>query len=236
MIYQLQSIKILVSEVVSNLALGDREINYQDMYSWIADGLKHIGAYYQFTHKTADIEIEDYKGELPCDFYAMVRYMGSNQSTDSIFSNSYLIGDSDTTVENTSNNTNNYKINHNIITVGFREGTFSIQYLAFPLDDEGLPMVPDNEEYRNALYWKIIFHLGMQGYEFKNKKLNDIEYTGNKWNRLKISARAEAYMPDQQGYEELKNGYLKLIPTNNDFSRRFVNTNKPENLNLNGSN
>lgn len=236
MIYQLESVKITVSKIVRDLGLGDREINYQDMYEWIAEGLKEIGVSYQFTHKPATIIVEDWKGELPCDFYEMVRIMGSDQSTNSMTGNDYLIGDSQTTIDNTSNQSNNYKINHNVITVGFQTGELSIQYFAFPVDDEGFPMVPDNVEIRRSLFWKVTFQLGIQGFTFKNQLLNNLEYTGRKWGTAKLSARAEGMMPDPMMYERLKNNWLRLIPTNNDFDKYFTNTNRPENLNLDGSN
>lgn len=235
MIYQLESINIVIGKIVRDLGLGDKEIPWQDVVEWVAEGLKEIEVYYQLTHKQNTIDIEEYKGELPCDFYAMVRIMGTSESQEGIDNNDYLIGDSDTTVNDTAFTTNDYKINHNIITVGFVEGTVTIQYLAFPVDTEGFPMIPDNVEFRRALFWKVAFQLGIQGHTFKNQLMNNLEYTGKKWGHAKISARAEGMMPDPMMYERLKNNWMRLVTTNNDFSKRFSNTDRPENLNLNGS-
>lgn len=142
MIYKLESVRIVIGKIVRDLGLGDMEINYQDMIEWIAEGLQDIGAYYQFTHKPGTLEVEDFKAELPCDFYEMVRIMDTTVGN-RIDHNSYLIGDSQETINNTVNNSSEHKINHNIMTVGFRTGTVNIQYLAFPVDTEGFPMVPD---------------------------------------------------------------------------------------------
>lgn len=236
MVYQLESINVVISKVVRDLGLGDKEINYQDMIEWIAEALKAIGVYSQFTHKFAEIDIEDWKGELPCDFHAMVRIMSSSESGDPITGNEYLVGDSSTTINDTSHATNDYKINHNVVTVGYQTGTLSIQYLAFPVDTEGLPLVPVNDEFKRAIFWKVAFQLGIQGHVFKNPTLNDLQYTGRMWGKAKLSARADGLMPDPMMYERLKNNWLRLIPTNNDFSNRFTNSNNPENLNLDGSN
>lgn len=235
MIYKLQSINITISKIVRDLGLGDKEINWQDFVEWSAEALKAIGVYYQFTHKQVDIDIEDWKGELPCDFYAMVRIMGTSDSRYEPNNNDYLVGNSQTTVDDTSFSTNDFKINHNIITVGFQTGTITIQYLSFPVDTDGFPMVPDNDEFERALFWKSAYQLGIQGHTFKNQLMNNIDYTGKKWGRAKLSARAEGLMPDPMMYERLKNNWMRLVPTNNDFNKRFSNTDKPENLNFDGS-
>jgi hypothetical protein len=231
MIYKLESVHVVISKVVRDLGLGDKEINWQDMIEWLAEGLKDIGAYQQFTHKQEVLEVEDFKAELPCDFHAMVRIMDCD-----LINNRYLIGDSSTTINSTTSyGSNDYKINHNIITVGFQTGTVTIQYLAFPIDENNLPLVPDNDEFRRALFWKIAYQLGIQGYTFKNPMLNNLQYTGMKWGNAKLSARAEGNMPDPMMYERLKNGYMRLVTTTNDFENKFIKTNLPENLNLNGN-
>jgi hypothetical protein len=229
MIYKLESVHVVISKVVRDLGLGDKEINWQDIIEWVAEGLKSIGAYQQFTQKIEDIEIEDFKGELPCDFHAMIRIMTP------LIHNRYLMGDSSTTINSTANSTNDYKINHNVMTVGFQTGTVQIEYLSFPVDGTGLPLVPDDDEFRRALFWKVAYQLGIQGHTFKNPTLNNLEYTGMKWSKAKLSARAEAMMPDPMMYERLKNGYMKLVTTTNYFENKFIKTNLPENLNLNGN-
>jgi hypothetical protein len=235
MIYQLEPIQITISKIVRDLGLGDREINWEDFVEWLSEGLKEIGVYYQFTDKQESLTVTDYKAELPCDFYELIRIMGASASTLPMSGNEYLVGDTDQTITDSSFLTNDYKINHNIITVGFKTGTVTILYKGFPIDQEGFPMIPDNVEFRRALFWKVVFQLGIQGFTFKNQLLNNLEYTGRKWGTAKLSARAEGLMPDPMMYERLKNNWLRIIPTNNDFDRKFMWTNKPENLNFDGS-
>lgn len=44
-----------------------------------------------------------------------------------------------------------YDINSDCLTLSVKEGDVCIAYLEFPMDEEGLPLVPDMEEYREAL-------------------------------------------------------------------------------------
>ena len=75
MIYKLDSIDRVIARIVKDLGLGVDEIPYQDFVEWIADGLEHIGSYYQFQEKECNIIIENYEGMLPCDFYKSIRLL-----------------------------------------------------------------------------------------------------------------------------------------------------------------
>jgi len=75
MIYKLTSINTAISKVVRDLGLGDKEIPFQDMIEWMAEGLEHIGSYYQLEEKEAIILIEDHKGVLPCDFHKSIKFL-----------------------------------------------------------------------------------------------------------------------------------------------------------------
>lgn len=44
-----------------------------------------------------------------------------------------------------------YDVNADCLTLSVKEGEVCIAYLEFPFDDEGLPLVPDEESYREAL-------------------------------------------------------------------------------------
>jgi hypothetical protein len=44
-----------------------------------------------------------------------------------------------------------YDVNADCLTLSVKEGEVCIAYLEFPFDEEGFPLVPDNESYREAL-------------------------------------------------------------------------------------
>lgn len=75
MIGKLTSVNVIISKVVRDLGLGDSEVPWQDMVEWLAEGLEHIGSYYQMEEKEAIIVIDNHKGLLPCDFYKSIRFM-----------------------------------------------------------------------------------------------------------------------------------------------------------------
>jgi hypothetical protein len=233
MIHQLNSINIVISKIVRDLGLGDKEIPWEDFVEWIADGLKHIGSFYQFTEKVTSISIEDYKGELPCDFYKSIRMLSSN---DLLINNEHLIGVQETTLQGVKRTDTDLNINHNVITVSFRTGTIDLQYLAMPVDCNGFPMVPDDVSFEDALFWRVVYMLCLRGYEFKNKQLSDLTFVKRKWDFYCIQARANANMPDLDMQERLKNNFLRLKTDPHQYSKGFSTNGSPENLDLNGKN
>jgi len=182
------SIKEIIRRVVTNLRMQEEEILWDEIIEWICDGLEHIGAYYQFCQKETKITIEDYKGSLPSDFYKELRILNHDLYD---YHNPHLIIDADCETDKSKQVLSNratgfdYKINLNAITTAYKTGELTLQYLAFPTDEEGLPLVPDSVSFKDALFWKVAYHLSLSGYPFKNQQLSDINFTKGKWETRK---------------------------------------------------
>jgi hypothetical protein len=128
-----------------------------------------------------------------------------------------------------------FNINFDKITTAFRYGYITIQYLAMPVDDRGWPMVPDNVSFRDALFWKVAYHMSMRDpSKLRNQRMQDMEYCRSQWNRTCVQARAESNMPDLATLERLKNQWLSLVPNYNMERNDYRALGKPQNINLNG--
>jgi hypothetical protein len=73
MIYKLEKIDRVISSIVRKLQISNEEIPDLDFIEWIAEGMEHIGSYYQMEEKSATVIIDNYKGLLPCDLHEMIR-------------------------------------------------------------------------------------------------------------------------------------------------------------------
>lgn len=60
-----------------------------------------------------------------------------------------------------------YNIQGNHIQTSFECGFIRLHYLAIPVDKEGYPLIPDNENFKQALEWHIIRRLIGSGYDHK---------------------------------------------------------------------
>lgn len=240
MIQKYISINYVIRKVIKDLGIDDKEVFIDDIIEWIGEGLQYIGSYYQYCDKVADIIITDYKGELPCDFYALIRLHDRVDNLANSF-NSNLI----TRTDNTTNTTNDvtrskytsrdYNIVGNIITTSFKTGTLFIQYQGIPLDEDGFPMIPDNINYLDALMWKCAYQLSIKGYTFKSTQLNNFQYVESKWNRYCIQARANMNMPDADTLERLKNIMIRFKPDLNQYYNNFDTLGKQEFQNQRGN-
>lgn len=234
MIYNLTSIKTVIGKIITDLGLANEDISIDDYIEWIGEGLKQIGAYYQFTEKQALIPISNYKGELPCDFLYPIEIRDPNGNR--VRYNESLIGNTNTDVINNSFTNRDINLNYNYITVGFLSGNLTIKYLAFPVDNEGLPLIPDIAEYRDALFWKVCLQLSTRGFVFRQPQFNDYMFVRTMWNKACLRARAEANMPDADMLERLKNNWLRFKPDLNQYIKSFATNGKQESLTLGGKN
>jgi hypothetical protein len=128
-----------------------------------------------------------------------------------------------------------YNVNFNQITTSFECGLIDIQYLAFPVDDRGYPLIPDNQSFRTALFWKIAYQLSIRNPKcIPNPVMQDPRYTKDEWNKYCMQARASANMPDLDGMIRLKNNWLRLHNTTDDDMDNFRSLGKQQRLNLDG--
>jgi hypothetical protein len=110
-----------------------------------------------------------------------------------------------------------YYIVGNYIKLNVETGYLKIAYLAKPVDEEGYPLVPDEESFLEALYWYIIMKL--QYPEWAQGRIRDIVYfqSMHNWNYYCKQAYGRALMPNGDKYEALKNQWLNLYPELNSF-------------------
>lgn len=213
MVYKTISVKVVIADIIRNLGLNknNEDFSIDDFIEWIGFHLPLIGSYCQFKQKIVELCVEDYKASLPCDFYKFISLDNGYYYGDTY--NSQLIGDGcDSSLEKDLNrfpfSNNSYNINFDVITTSHRNGKITVRYLAFPTDEEGFPLVPDDESFRECLFWTVAYRLAIQGYPFKSPQMRDINFCRYKQNFYTIQARANAAMPDEPMMDRLTSRWL----------------------------
>lgn len=126
-----------------------------------------------------------------------------------------------------------YKVQGNYIDVGFRYGFVSLEYLAFPVDDCGIPLIPNTQNTKTAIFWKIVMQLCIQGSSFiKNDALKNLQFVTREYQRFTDMARADINTPDKQTMQKISNIYHNMVPHNADIHTNFVNLGKARVLNV----
>lgn len=108
------------------------------------------------------------------------------------------------------------------IKTSMRDGYLKIAYKAIPTDDNGWPMIPDDEGFKEAIYWYITMKMTYP--EWREGRIRDAVYydTRSNWNYYCKQAYGNAVMPqgaDQM--EALKNSWVRLVTEMDEHSTFF---------------
>ena len=180
-----------------------KDIPMETVIDYTIDFIRIVGTPPSFFEKTEVIEIEDYKGKLPCDFYEMkqVRTMDGQYFTSPL----------------------TYKIQGDCIFTSVESGEIEIAYLGMPINEEGYPLLPDNSTYIRALenyiklqWFTILFDTGkLQPQILQNTQQQYAWAVGQ--------AQAELILPTIDQMEMISNMWCKLLPdTTNDHQHGYM--------------
>lgn len=189
--FRLKPVDTIISKVIRDFGIGDKEISHLDYVEWIYEGLQAIGAYTQYEEKLdVPVKIEGYQGKLPMDYFAMIANPGLK-----------------------------YKVTHDTIIVQKKEGEVKINYLAMPVDERGYPMIPDNVSYDEALKWKVGSMLAIRG-DLPNKNIT-LEFAMQMWFKYVRQARAQGNSISADTIEKLRDVRMKLVPDQHQYFTNF---------------
>lgn len=107
------------------------------------------------------------------------------------------------------------------IMINIPSGFVKISYTAIYTDDDGMPLIPDLESYKEAIFWYIAMKLLYPKYlkgELNQSQYYDIRRS---WNFYRKEAYAEAMMPDEGEIESIKNDWHKLYPEFNEHNNFY---------------
>tara|TARA_R110000822_G_scaffold150784_2_gene289885 strand:- start:2420 stop:3136 length:717 start_codon:yes stop_codon:yes gene_type:complete len=221
---RLVSVKTIINRVYRRLNLNE-DLPEDDMIEWVGEALLRVGAFSQFVPKVCQLEISNGKVAIPCDFYKLVDInytlsVGTNLvlstfnplqwKSESFFSEYFC---DECKVSLWSNTFNPYfMINNAYIYTSFNEGTICISYLAVPTDEEGYPMVPDDEMTLDACSKYIIYQLDYR--EWRKGAIQDkvFQHSEREWHFGVGAAKGSLNMPNAQQLETIKNVIQRLIP------------------------
>lgn len=223
------NIKQILDNLTDNPLLQDlsleRAVNYAVRF------IQKVGMPSIFNEKTATINIDNYRGKLPSDYYEIiqVRLIDNNTpsiafrySTDSFHMSPNKIDSSDLT----------YKLQGSCIFTSIKEGTIEIAYRAFLTDEDGFPLIPENGSFEEALelfikknYFSTQFELG----KIPQQVLQHIE---QQYAWAVGQAQSDLIRPSLDQLESFTNSWNTLIQRTNSHSNGFRYNSVKEKINI----
>ena len=243
---------VSVSEILEAVYRDEgyaHELDWGDAISWIGEVIGLIGANKMYVDKTTgnslltpNITIANFRGVLPIDFKSIlpggVRNVDSNEvakaATDSFHTRQRITGE---TAEHPTN-VLTCTIKDNYIDVNLESGTIELAYRAFKVDDNGFPMIPDNERVKLCVKHYITAKLDHRLWRLN--KISDKVYAKSEQDKDWYIGSAQSIMkqmtPDQRA--AWTTYWTRLMPViiSNDYSNAYMNVNEDLNIGYNNLN
>lgn len=196
--FNLESCKITVAKVHRDFGLQDTN-HYYDCVEWIGEALELIGSGAQLERFKTTIDITGFKAPLP---------KGIVQIQSVTKDGKILPLKSSTTDIETDENW--YSVNRDYIITGFETGQVVFIFTGFPVDEDGFPLVPANQYFREALFWYCVMKLILLG----RKSPAGLGYgdAEQRWLKYCSAARNKANFPSIDQYEQFRRSWVSLIP------------------------
>jgi hypothetical protein len=123
-----------------------------------------------------------------------------------------------------------YFIDGGTVKTSFVSGKLCLSYKAFPIDEDGFPMVPDDISFKEALFWYCYKKLLLGGMITHTVNGINYQFADQKWQYYCTQARNAAVFPDIDRYESFLNQWVRMIPNMNRWSTGFENLGTREQL------
>jgi hypothetical protein len=223
------SIHTIIEKILSRNRLLIDTIDFNDIIEWAGEAIEMIGAPMAYTQKSELILIEEGRAELPCDIYKLVTVeFATHGSPMRTSTSSKNIDKSCSSEKNLCVDDFSYQIRGNYIFPNVEKGELLITYWAMPIDEYGLPEIPDDIKFSKAITHYItdnIYHnLWAVG------KISDKVYNQNQvdkdWYMGAAQTRAQEMNLDKM--ESVKNIVSRMMPQVNSWDTFFKNAGNPE--------
>jgi len=126
-----------------------------------------------------------------------------------------------------------YNVQGNYIFTSFKDGAQVIMfYKAFPVDQEGYPLIPDDISFKQAVQSYIRLKVDYLLWR-RNIIARDVfEYSEREWMWYVGQAKTKALTPNYDMMESWKNQHLTLMPRINEQARNFEGIGQSQYINF----
>lgn len=173
-----------------------------------------------YNTKYATIKINEYRGELPCDLIAI------NQVKDSL--SNLAIKEINGTFFNPNTMERAFKTQGQIIFTTFKEGEIEVSYRAIPVDDDGFPLILDNEKYKNALELYIKKDRFTKQFDLGKLHQSILQNTQQEYAWAAGQLQSELKTPSMSEWESISNAHNTLLQRDDMFVKGFESLGEKE--------
>ena len=222
---------VILDRLLRHPLLND--LNLETAIQYTSDFIGIMGLPNVYVDKIETIDIKEYRGELPCDLVSInqVRLhkngIALRAMTDNF--NAYPTHDHEGR-DWGERGEPSFKTQGRVIFTSIRHEKVDISYKAIMLDDEGLPLIPDNSIFLKALelyikkeWFTILFDMGKISPAVLNNTQQEYAFKAAQCNN-------EFVIPSVSEMESITNVLNQLVPRVTAFRNGFKNLGDKEYL------
>lgn len=211
-----------------------RDIPFETAVEYTVDFIQLMGTPALYEEKTALIPVDDWRGELPCDFEEMIQVRAARRQRKGHgpapapeegrpmtyrYSSSSFHMSKDRPAPGAGGLT--YKTQGMVIFTSTRDTDLEIAYRAFATDREGYPLLPDNasflrglEAYIKAQWFTVLFDTGQISSAVLQNAQQEYAWAAG-------DAQSEFSRLDLDKAETLFNSFKTLLPRSDEHWKQF---------------
>lgn len=216
-------IKEILNRVLRHPLL--KKLNLEDAIYYTLDFIRTIGLPQIYKSKEDVVHIEDYRSLLPCDCIAVYAVRDCKSGNALRHMMAHFGGN-----RNKYNGVPAYKIESNVIYTNFKCGDVLIAYDAINVDQDGLPMLPDDPTFLRALemyikreWFTVLFDLGEIRADVLTNTQSDAAAAIN-------ICKSKFRMPSEDEMEAIGSIMKRLLPDAKQHRSSFSTAHNPEHL------
>ena len=216
------NIREILSRLLRHPLLQELTLESAIQYTMDFIGVMGLPNIYVDKITSEPVKIEDYRGELPCDLI-MINQVREHKSHLPLVAMTDNFNGLHKHEPHARLSNNTFKTQGRVIFTSMKEGLLDVSYKGIMVDDEGIPLIPDNSIFLKTLelyikkeWFTILFDMGkispavlqntQQEYAFKAGQLNN-----------------EFMIPSVSEMEAITNIMNQLVPRVNEFNHGFKN-------------
>ena len=120
-----------------------------------------------------------------------------------------------------------------VLTTTLQTGVIMLSYLAWPKDDDGYALIPDNEFLKEAIFHYILYRYWLsKSMMMEEGSAAQVQFHLKMWNQLKAQAAGDLNKPDVNELENLKSQMNHLVPRASRFQQLFLTLGNRESINF----
>lgn len=219
MIYNYSSVKEVIGNVVRNTRVTDTQF-LLDIPEWIGEAMSFMRTRMDPVYKHKDISINFHAGSLPAGLISVecVEYCGKQLRLGTQRRHHFNHSGYHQSMKFTEwyhklpyCNDTYFTEMGTIKTPSLCDATVRVHYKSIPTDEEDFPLVPDNANYKQALYWHCRAMMIGAGYE---DKTFNYEYCDAQYEKYAARAIAGIHYPSVEEMHSRIQDISRFLPCN----------------------